>query len=99
VRFDLPDEPSGEHFSPADFLEISEIGIPSEGVEERCEEFAAMGVPYFPPGPRRPEFSPMGDNRGLLLVVEEGRPWIPTNHSSEPHPLRITGEGGFYFEM
>lgn len=99
VRFDLPDLPSGPAFSSADFLEISEIGIPSKNVEARCEEFRAMGVPFFPPGPRMPEFSPMGDNRGLLLVVEEGRPWIPTNHSAKPHPLRVTGEGGFLFEM
>jgi catechol 2,3-dioxygenase-like lactoylglutathione lyase family enzyme len=99
VRFDLPDEPSGPLFSPADFLEISEIGIPSTDVETRVAEFQGMGIPLFPPGPRLPEFSPMGDNRGLLLVVEEGRPWIPTNHSSQPHPLHITGEGGFYFEM
>jgi len=99
VRFDLPDEPSGPQFSSKDFLEISEIGIPSKNVEARIAEFEAKGVPLFPPGPRRPEFSPMGDNRGLLLVVEEGRPWIPTNHEAEPHPLRVRAEGGFYFEM
>lgn len=99
VRFDLPDEPSGDDFSSADFLEISEIGIPSTDVEARIAAFQAMGVPLFPPGPRRPEFSPVGDNRGLLLVVEEGRPWIPTNHRSEAHPLRVRGAGDFFFEM
>ena len=99
VRFDLPDEPKSVEFTSADFLEISEIGIPSKDVESRIAEFQKMGVPLFPPGPRLPEFSPMGDNRGLLLVVEEGRPWIPTKHSAAPHPLRITGTGGFLFEM
>ncbi len=99
VRFDLPDMPSGATFSSKDFLEISEIGVPSKSVEARVAEFEKKGVPIFPPGPRMSEFSPMGDNRGLLLVVEEGRPWIPTNHESEPHPLRVTGPDGFRFEM
>lgn len=99
VRFDLPDPPSGATFSSKDFLEISEIGIPTKDVEAQIKKFEAMGVPLFPPGPRMPEFSPMGDNRGLMLVVEEGRPWIPTNHESEPHPLRVRGANNFYFEM
>ncbi len=91
VRYDLPDRRSGP-FQPAkDFLEISEIGMPVRAVAEGVKRMERAGIPKFPLGPEMDVFQPMGepDHRGLILVVEEGRPWIPTDKGAKSFSLTV----------
>jgi hypothetical protein len=74
------------------FLEVSEIGLPVEDVG-RAVEFleSELGLPHFD-GDRR-EFSAVGDDRGLFIVVSVGRPWMFTDEPATSAPLRIEIEG------
>lgn len=93
VRFDLP------YYAPAgntSFIEeVSEIGIVTRDAAETAallhEEFR---VPYFDKGPRLPDFVALGDDRGLLLVCQEKRGWVPTHRPAQAFPLTIIDENG-----
>jgi catechol-2,3-dioxygenase len=74
------------------FLEVSEVGLPVEDVG-RAVEFleSELGLPHFD-GDRR-EFSAVGDDRGLFIVVSVGRPWLFTDRPATAAPLRVEIEG------
>ncbi|MGH8574308.1 MAG: VOC family protein, partial [Gammaproteobacteria bacterium] len=73
------------------FLEVSEVGLPVADVGAAVEFLEGeLGLPHFS-GDRR-EFSAVGDDRGLLIVVPVGRPWLFTDRPSSDHPLEITIE-------
>ena len=48
------------------------------------------GLPHFS-GNRR-DFSAVGDDRGLLIVVPVGRPWLFTDEPAPDAPLRVAIE-------
>ena len=79
------------------FLEISEVGLPVTDVGAAVEWLEAeLGLPHFS-GNRR-DFSAVGDDRGLFIVVPVGRPWLFTEEPAPDVPLRVTIEsdrGGF----
>lgn len=74
------------------FLEVSEIGLPVEDVG-RAVTFleSELDLPHFD-GDRR-EFSAVGDDRGLFIVVSVGRPWLFTDEPATSAPLRVEIEG------
>ncbi|MGH2800564.1 MAG: hypothetical protein ACRDM0_23435, partial [Thermoleophilaceae bacterium] len=60
------------------FLEISEVGLPVADVGAAVEWLETeLGLPHFS-GNRR-DFSAVGDDRGLFIVVPVGRPWLFTD--------------------
>ena len=75
------------------FLEVSEVGLPVSdvGAAERFLE-SELGLPHFS-GDRR-EFSAVGDDRGLLIVVPVGRPWLFTDRAAPDAPLDVTITAG-----
>ncbi len=79
------------------FLEISEVGLPVTDVGAAVEWLEAeLGLPHFS-GNRR-DFSAVGDDRGLFIVVPVGRPWLFTEEPAPDVPVRVTIEsdrGGF----
>ena len=79
------------------FLEISEVGLPVADVGAAGEWLEdELGLPYFS-GNRR-DFSAVGDDRGLFIVVPVGRPWLFTEEPAPDVPVRVTIEsdrGGF----
>jgi hypothetical protein len=73
------------------FLEISEVGLPVADVGSAVERLEAeLGLPHFS-GNRR-DFSAVGDDRGLFIVVPVGRPWLFTEEPAPDVPLRVTIE-------
>lgn len=83
ARENLANEAEGE-FTPEMLLRVSEIGWPATG----------MLTPDFrlPAWRQYEKFHALGSETGLVLVVEAGRPWVPTGRPSEPAPLVLVLE-------
>ena len=74
------------------FLEISEVGLPVDDVRTAVTFLEEeLGLTHFS-GDRR-EFSAVGDDRGLFIVVTVGRPWLFTDRPAPAAPLRVTIAG------
>ena len=77
ARHDLAARSESGRFTSADLLRISEIGLAVPDVPTAVESLQnAFGLPVF--GAASAEFTPLGDPGGLLIVVQDGRPWFPT---------------------
>ncbi len=75
------------------FLEVSEVGLPVSDVGAAVRFLESeLGLPHFS-GDRR-EFSAVGDDRGLLIVVPVGRPWLFTDRPAPDAPLDVTLAAG-----
>ncbi|HEY7417302.1 MAG TPA: hypothetical protein VH593_19115 [Ktedonobacteraceae bacterium] len=90
VHYNLERETEGT-FTPADVLHVSEIGLPVEDVPALAtqlqEQFAIE--PYG--GSVTRAFAFLGDIFGQLVVVQVGRPWLPTETvSAIVAPVRLT---------
>jgi hypothetical protein len=74
------------------FLEVSEVGLPVLDVGDAVDFLEAeLGLPHFD-GDRR-NFSAVGDDRGLFIVVPVGRDWLFTDRPASDAPLRVVVEG------
>ncbi|MFT4228828.1 MAG: hypothetical protein QM602_00900 [Microbacterium sp.] len=56
-------------------LGIAEVGIGVEDVPATVRELTGLGLTPFPP--QGPAFAPVGDIDGMLIVVDQDRPWFP----------------------
>ena len=75
------------------FLEVSEIGLPVRDVESAVRFLESdLGLPHF--SGDGVEFSAVGDDRGLFIVVPVGRPWLFTDRPAPDHPLVVTIAAG-----
>jgi catechol-2,3-dioxygenase len=73
-------------------LEVSEIGVPVADVGAAVEFLEAeLGLPHF--SGDRENFSAVGDDRGLFIVVPVGRAWLFTDKPASDAPVRVTIEG------
>lgn len=64
-------------FGPEQVLSVSEVGIAVPEVLDTVRELEQTGIrPYA--NPPLESFAPVGDVRGLLILVAPGRPWFPT---------------------
>jgi catechol-2,3-dioxygenase len=80
-------------FGPADFLCVSEIGLPVDDVPARAAELITM-LGIEPYKDQYDVFAPLGDEHGLFIVVNIGRAWFPTTTTlSVAAPLRVTLSG------
>jgi catechol 2,3-dioxygenase-like lactoylglutathione lyase family enzyme len=70
-----------------DILCISEIGVPTLGVPAAVDRFAELGILTYKT--RSSDFNPIGDDNGLLMLVETGRRWHFTNKTAESFPVRL----------
>ena len=79
------------------FLEISEVGLPvaDVGVAVRWLE-SELALPHF--SGNRTDFSAVGDDRGLFIVVPVGRPWLFTEEPAPDSPLQVTIEARVHGE-
>jgi catechol-2,3-dioxygenase len=71
--------PSGavESFSGRNFMSISEIGLAVEDVPDFVQKAqTTLGSPIYR-GETNDQFTPVGDENGLLIVVKRGRAWYP----------------------
>lgn len=88
ARHDLPNDRPAP-FSPEHILHLSEIGLPVRNVTAAAERLMrAFDLPCYPDpsAPVSPDFTALGDERGLLILVPESRPWAP----AYDRPARIT---------
>lgn len=69
---------SGLPFGGQSLLSISEIGIAAEDVAAQVAHLQVLtgAIPYRWSG--NPTFTPVGDEHGLLIVVQRGRVWFPS---------------------
>jgi catechol 2,3-dioxygenase-like lactoylglutathione lyase family enzyme len=80
-------------FSAKSIVGVSEIGVVSDDVPAMREWIStAHGVPAFVRNKNTDEFSAMGDDHGLLLLVNTGRKWYMGNFEAKHFPLAVQGE-------
>jgi hypothetical protein len=72
-------------------LPVADVGSAVEWLERE------VGLPHFS-GNRR-DFSAVGDDRGLFIVVPVGRPWLFTEEPAPDAPLRVTIESDRSVEL
>ena len=78
-----------------EILGISEIGVVTGDVPGTV---AQLGLPAYRQGSS--QFQPVGDEEGLLIVVQRDRPWYPDNrHTAQPIPFSVTLANGRNLEF
>ncbi len=85
ARHTLPNDADGA-FDERLILSISESGIVVDDVRLHVDALAtALGLgPYHA---QSSAFAPRGDEHGLLIVVQNGRHWFPTQTPARPCPV------------
>jgi len=96
VRRDLSNHAPGP-FTSADLLCVSEVGIAVDDVAAGLRDLAALGVDAY--GWNAPDFVPVGDVEGLLILVTPGRPWFPTAIVAQASSISVTGRSGVAGEV
>jgi catechol-2,3-dioxygenase len=73
-------------------IEVSEVGLPVADVAAAVEFLESeFGLPHF--SGDRENFSAVGDDRGLFILVPVGRAWLFTDRPATDAPVRVTIEG------
>jgi catechol-2,3-dioxygenase len=89
ARHNLPNARGGA-FRPDEILYASEIGLVVKDVPAAVKALKArLALPTYRAG--SPAFEPLGDEHRLLIVVQEGRPWI--DRASAIFPTTATLHG------
>lgn len=91
ARHNLPDDTPGP-FAPSDLLCVSEMGLVALDVPALVRALRGeLGLPAWLE--ESDTFSTLGDERGLLIVVQKGRPWFPTDIPASPQSAVVVIEG------
>ncbi|MCY0869244.1 MAG: glyoxalase/bleomycin resistance/dioxygenase family protein [Firmicutes bacterium] len=81
-------------FDGADITCVSEVGWPVDDVFAQVDRLAAdLGLEVWR-SQRSDQFTPVGGEDGLLIVVPIGRPWFPTPDVAGVGSTRVTIRGG-----
>jgi hypothetical protein len=73
-------------------IEVSEVGLPVADVGAAVDFLEAeLGLPHF--SGDRENFSAVGDDHGLFIVVPVGRDWLFTERPASDAPVRVTIDG------
>lgn len=82
---------SGEtRFAPHLITSVSEVGVAVADVPSVRRNLETRGIAPF--GGGGDSFRPMGDDHGLVILVEPGRSWFPTDRRSAPTPTVIVAD-------
>jgi hypothetical protein len=85
---------SGDTFSPAEFLAISEIGLVGEDVPGMAHELAGLGLAVWDGEASVPDdLAFVGRRAHTLILTPAGRGWLPTARPAEVHPADVTVRG------
>lgn len=96
IRRELDNSRSGP-FQSSDLLCVSEVGIAVADVTSAVKQLADLGIsPY---GWNAPDFAPVGDVDGLLILVSPGRSWFPTHQTAEITPISISARAQLSAEL
>lgn len=97
IRRELPNDASGA-FSGSDILGVSEVGVPVADLAA-FRDAAHAELTLEPYGQGGATFQPIGDVNGLLIVVEYGRTWFPTDLPAQDMQLEVAIESGAHAEL
>jgi catechol 2,3-dioxygenase-like lactoylglutathione lyase family enzyme len=79
-------------------IEVSEVGLPVADVGAAVDFLEAeLGLPHF--SGDRENFSAVGDDRGLFILVPVGRAWLFTDRPAADARVRVTIEGSAEREL
>ena len=79
-------------------IEVSEVGMPVADVGAAVEFLTGeLGLPHF--SGDRENFSAVGDDRGLFILVPVGRAWLFTDRPATDAPVRVTIDGAAAREL
>jgi catechol-2,3-dioxygenase len=91
ARHNLQDDRPGS-FGPESLLAICEVGVPLVDPPSAIDELEqTFGVPVF--SGDRDQFTAVGGEHGLLIVVRAGRAWLPTDRIATEGYAHVTIEG------
>lgn len=96
IRRELDNARSGP-FQSSDLLCVSEVGIAMADVTHAVEQLAELGIsPY---GWNAPDFAPLGDVDGLLILVSPDRSWFPTHQTAQITPISVSARAQLTAEL
>ncbi|HOZ67722.1 MAG TPA: VOC family protein [Chitinophagaceae bacterium] len=88
VRFNLGLKNGSVHFSPSDIIQVSEIGIVADDPQAFSSYITEQSsLPVWKMAGN--DFIAMGDEEGLLIVVQKNRNWYPTDTPARAMPVYI----------
>ncbi|MFA6059409.1 MAG: VOC family protein [Taibaiella sp.] len=89
ARYALQNQ-SDEAFSGTSIYAISEIGLVTDNVPALAQKITKdYGVSIFEHQPAMEQFTVLGDDYGLFILVARGRTWFPTQIKAKLFPLTI----------
>lgn len=95
ARHRLPAPNAPKSFAATSVQCISEIGLAGDDVSHIAKKLrSALDAPVFS-GDLDGSFCALGDDHGLLICVEEGRMWLPTDNRpamAAPTTLTVVGD-------
>lgn len=86
ARHNLPNAMEGE-FTSDDMLNVSEIGIAREQVLPLVRVLNEKGIPSW--REEDEDFTPVGNEEGLIIVVKRARRWYFSNKNAEIYPVTL----------
>ncbi|WP_159474868.1 VOC family protein [Dyadobacter sp. 3J3] len=88
-RFDL-DNKSEKTFDSSSIISVSEIGIVTDDVPALTNTISGKHkLSIFHKQPAQENFTAVGNEEGLLILVNENRNWFPTNQKAQSFWSRI----------
>ncbi|MNY37869.1 hypothetical protein D3C86_1724580 [compost metagenome] len=88
-RYDL-DNQSEHTFDGSSILHVSEIGLVSDDVPFLAETLMnKYGLDVYSKQPAQDNFTALGDEEGLFIIVNEDRNWFPTEKKAKSFRTKI----------
>jgi catechol 2,3-dioxygenase-like lactoylglutathione lyase family enzyme len=92
ARFENKNE-SHHSFDSSSIVSISEIAFVTDNVEKLAKDLIQThGLKYYFRQIQREDFSVIGDDNGLIIIVKSTRNWFPTPIKVEKFPVKVTIE-------
>ncbi|MCX2450207.1 hypothetical protein OQX61_02890 [Pedobacter sp. PLR] len=93
-RYELDNE-SGLPFDGSSLLAITEIGLVSDDVAFLAETLMGKyDLELYEKQPARDNFTVLGDDHGLLILVNQDRDWYPTTQKAKSFPVKLVFNNG-----
>ncbi|MNW06419.1 hypothetical protein D3C71_2028190 [compost metagenome] len=74
-------------------LSVSEVGIVTDNVNDTSNKLVAKyDLQFFSKQPPLPDFTVLGDNNGLFIIVQKDRAWYPTDKKSSVFYTKVIFE-------
>ncbi|WP_320111876.1 VOC family protein [Draconibacterium orientale] len=89
ARGDLENS-SAEPFTSNSILSINEVGIVAQKPLKLARQLInSHGLEYFEKGPKREDFTVLGDDNGLVVISGTDRNWYPSRELAKQRSLKM----------